>query len=154
LAVPGIAIRTTFIVGFPGETEADFAELLDFVKVQQFERVGVFTYFQEEGTDAAKLPDQVPDDVKNERQRILMQAQADVSRARMDALVGQTLDVLIDGASDDHEWVTVGRLETQAPDVDGVVYLEMPPEDIGPGQIRRVRIDRASDYDLVGTVVD
>jgi ribosomal protein S12 methylthiotransferase len=154
LAVPGIAIRTTFIVGFPGETEADFAELLDFVKVQQFERVGVFTYFQEEGTDAAKLPDQVPDDVKNERQRILMQAQADVSRARMDALVGQTLDVLIDGASDDHEWVTVGRLETQAPDVDGVVYLEMPPEDIRPGQIRRVRIDRASDYDLVGTVVD
>ena len=140
-AVPDIAIRTTFIVGFPGETDEDFAELVDFVESQQFERVGVFTYFQEDGTDAAKLPNQVPEEVKQERQRILMETQARVSRARMDALVGQTMDVLIDGPSDEHEWVITGRLETQAPDVDGSVYLDTPPDDVRPGQIRKVRID-------------
>ena len=151
-AVPDIAIRTTFSWASQGETDEDFAELVDFVESQQFERVGVFTYFQEDGTDAAKLPNQVPEEVKQERQRILMETQARVSRARMDALVGQTMDVLIDGPSDEHEWVITGRLETQAPDVDGSVYLDTPPDDVRPGQIQ-VRIDRASDYDLVGTVV-
>jgi ribosomal protein S12 methylthiotransferase len=153
-AVPGITIRTTFIVGFPGETEEDFAELLDFVKAQRFDRVGVFTYFQEDGTDAAKLAGQVDEEVKQARQRILMETQAEISRARMDALIGQTFDVLVDGKSDEHEWVVTGRLETQAPDVDGQVYLETPPDDIAPGQIRKVRIARASDYDLVGMVVE
>lgn len=152
-AVPGIAIRTTFIVGFPGETQEDFDELVDFVRTQKFERVGVFTYFQEDGTDAAKLPNQVPPDVIQERQRVLMEAQADVSRGRLDSLIGQELPVIIDGKSDEHDWVITGRLETQAPEVDGQVFLEMPPEDIAPGQIRMVRIERTSDYDLVGTVV-
>jgi len=152
-AVPDIAIRTTFIVGFPGETDEDFQELLDFVKVQKFDRVGVFTYFQEHGTDAAKLPNQVPEDLKAERQKLLMEAQADISRERMESLIGQTLDVLVDGASDEHEWVVTGRLETQAPEVDGQVFFDSPPTDMAPGQIRKVRIDRASDYDLVGTVV-
>jgi ribosomal protein S12 methylthiotransferase len=151
--VPGIAIRTTFIVGFPGETEEDFSELVDFIRVQKFDRVGVFTYFQEDGTDAALLPNQVPDDVKEDRQRVLMEVQADISRAHLDALIGTEVPVLIDGQSEDHEWVITGRLETQAPEVDGQVFLEMPPDDILPGQIRMVRIDRSSDYDLVGTVV-
>jgi ribosomal protein S12 methylthiotransferase len=126
---------------------------VDFVATQKFERVGVFTYFQEDGTDAASLPNQVSEEVKLDRQRILMETQAEVSRTRMEGLIGQTLDVLVDGQSDEHEWVITGRLETQAPDVDGQVYLETPPDDIAPGQIRKVRIDRASDYDLVGTVV-
>ena len=152
-AVPDIAIRTTFIVGFPGETESDFLELLDFVRTQKFERVGVFTYFQEDGTDAAKLPNQVPEDVKLRRQKTLMEAQAEVSRSRMESMIGQTFDVIVDGAADEHEWVVTGRLETQAPDVDGQVYFETPPDDIVAGQIRKVRIDRASEYDLVGTVV-
>ncbi len=152
-AVPDIAIRTTFIVGFPGETEEDFLELLDFVRTQKFERVGVFTYFQEDGTDAAKLPGQVPEDVKMQRQKVLMEAQAQVSRERMDDMIGETFDVIVDGPSDDHEWVITGRLESQAPDVDGQVYFETPPDDIAAGQIRKVRIDRASEYDLVGTVV-
>jgi len=151
--VPGIAIRTTFIVGFPGETDEDFSELVDFIRVQKFDRVGVFTYFQEDGTDAALLPNQVPDDVKEERQRVLMEVQAEISRARLDALIGTEVPVLIDGQSEDHEWVITGRLETQAPEVDGQVFLEMPPDNILPGQIRMVRIDRSSDYDLVGTVV-
>ncbi len=152
-AVPGIAIRTTFIVGFPGETDEDFEELVDFVRSQNFDRVGVFTYFQEDGTAAALLPDQVPEEVRLDRQRILMEVQAEVSRGRLDALIGQELPVLIDGPSDEHEWVVTGRLETQAPEVDGQVFLETPPDDIAPGQIRMVRIERSSDYDLVGTVV-
>ena len=152
-AVPGIAIRTTFIVGFPGETQEDFDELVDFVRTQKFERVGVFTYFQEEGTDAAQLPNQIPPEVIQERQRLLMEVQAEVSRERLDSLIGQELPVIIDGTSDEHDWVITGRLETQAPEVDGQVFLEMPPEDIAPGQIRMVRIERSSDYDLVGTVV-
>jgi ribosomal protein S12 methylthiotransferase len=151
--VPDIAIRTTFIVGFPGETDEDFAELLDFVEKQQFDRVGVFTYFQEEGTDAAELPGQVPEDVKLERQRILMEKQSEISARKLDEMIGRTLPVLIDGPSTEHEWVIGGRLETQAPEVDGQVYLDTPPDDIEPGQIRQVRIDRTSDYDLVGTVV-
>ena len=151
--VPDIAIRTTFIVGFPGETDEDFAELLDFIEKQQFERVGVFTYFQEEGTDAANLPNQVPEDVKLERQRILMERQSEISSSKLESMVGGIFPVLIDGPSSEHEWVIGGRLETQAPEVDGQVYLDAPPEDIAPGQIRKVRIDRTSDYDLVGTVI-
>jgi ribosomal protein S12 methylthiotransferase len=151
--VPGIAIRTTFIVGFPGETDHDFSELVDFVKAQNFERVGVFTYFQEDGTPAAELPNQVPEEIKLERQRILMEAQAEISAKRLDGMVGQVFPVLIDGQSDEHEWVITGRLPSQAPEVDGQVYIDGPPDDIAAGQIRQVRIDRTSEYDLVGTVV-
>jgi len=151
--VPDIAIRSTFIVGFPGETEEDFQQLLDFVKEQQFDRVGVFTYFQEDGTEAAKLPDQVPEEVRQDRQRRLMEAQAEISRERLGRLVGEVMPVLVDGPSTDHEWVISGRLRTQAPEVDGQIFLDEPPDDVKAGQIRMVRIDRTSDYDLVGTVV-
>jgi ribosomal protein S12 methylthiotransferase len=151
--VPDIAIRTTLIVGFPGETEADFVELVDFVEDQKFDRVGVFTYFQEDGTDAALLPGQVPDEVKEERQRILMEAQARISTQRLSSMVGTVHPVLIDGAAEDHSWVLTGRLRTQAPEVDGQVFLDAPPDDVAAGQIRMVHIDRTSDYDLVGTVV-
>ncbi len=151
--VPDIAIRSTFIVGFPGETEEDFQQLVDFVKEQQFDRVGVFTYFQEDGTEAAKLPDQVPEEVRQDRQRRLMEAQAEISRERLGRLVGEVMPVLVDGPSTDHEWVISGRLRTQAPEVDGQIFLDEPPDDVKAGQIRMVRIDRTSDYDLVGTVV-
>jgi ribosomal protein S12 methylthiotransferase len=151
--VPDIAIRSTFIVGFPGETEEDFEELVDFIRTQQFDRVGVFTYFQEDGTDAAELPEQVPEDVRLDRQRRLMEVQAEISRDRLGRLVGQTLPVLIDGPSTEHEWVVGGRLRTQAPEVDGQVFLDAPPDNVVAGQIRMVRIDRTSDYDLVGTVL-
>lgn len=151
--VPDIAVRTTFIVGFPGETDKDFAELQDFVKAQSFDRVGVFTYCQEEGTPAADLPDQVPERVKKERQKLLMKAQASISRRRLRALVGKTLPVLVDGPDEANAGVLVGRLSTQAPDVDGQVFLDDPPDDVRAGQFRQVRITRTSDYDLVGTVV-
>jgi len=151
--VPDVAIRTTFIVGFPGETDEDFEVLVDFVKSQRFDRVGVFTYFQEDGTDAAKLPDQVPEEVKLARQARLMEVQREISRERNEALVGRTIDVLIDGPADEDERVLVGRSASQAPEVDGQVFLDAPPSDAGPGQLRKVRIDRASDYDLVGRIV-
>ena len=152
--VPDIAVRTTFIVGFPGETESDFEELVDFVRDQRFDRVGVFTYFQEEGTHAATLPGQVPEEVRTERQAHLMQVQAEISRARNEALVGQVHTVLVDGPAVEDDRILAGRLATQAPDVDGQVLLDEADEDVRPGQLRQVRITAASDYDLVGRVVD
>ena len=152
--VPDIAIRTTFIVGFPGETDADFAELEDFVRTQRFDRVGVFTYFQEDGTDAATFGAQVPEDVKVERQRRLMAAQAEVSKARFDAMIGTVHTALVDGPAPDQPKVLTARLASQAPDVDGCVFLDGPPADVRPGQYRQVRITRASEYDLVGRIVN
>jgi ribosomal protein S12 methylthiotransferase len=151
--VPDIAVRTTFIVGFPGETDADFAELCDFVKQHRFDRVGVFTYCQEDGTPAATLPNQVPEDVKQERQRVLMDLQSEISRERLSRWVGQDVPVLIDGPSEEHEWVMSGRMTTQAPEVDGQVFLDTPPDDVQPGQIRTVKILQAASHDLVGMVV-
>jgi ribosomal protein S12 methylthiotransferase len=151
--VPDIAVRTTFIVGFPGETDADFAELCDFVRQHRFDRVGVFTYCQEDGTPAALLPNQVPEEVKQERQRILMDVQSDISRERLSRWVGQDVQVIIDGPSDEHEWVMAGRMTTQAPEVDGQVFLDTPPDDVLPGQIRTVKILQAASHDLVGMVV-
>lgn len=152
--VPDIAIRTTFIVGFPGETDEDFAVLSDFVEKQRFDRVGVFTYFPEDGTPAGAMPDQVADKVKNARQKALMKRQEVISKAKHRALVGREFDVLIDGPSKESEFVLSGRLATQAPDVDGQVYLVSPPEDARAGQFRRVRITRAAAHDLVGEIVD
>ena len=151
--VPDIAIRTTFIVGFPGETDADFAELLDFIEVQQFDRVGVFTYFQEDGTPAAELPGQVDDAVKEQRQKALMEAQARISLARHEALVGSRQTVLVDGPSSEHELVWSARLASQAPEVDGQVFLDAAPEDLRAGQLRSVEITRATEHDLVGRVL-
>ncbi|MDP2306386.1 MAG: 30S ribosomal protein S12 methylthiotransferase RimO [Pseudomonadota bacterium] len=152
--VPDIAIRTTFIVGFPGETDTDFAVLRDFVGSQGFERVGVFTYFQEDGTPAALLPGQVEEKVKLARQKELMKLQSDISRRKHKALVGKELTVLVDGPSKESELVLVGRLATQAPDVDGLVYLSEVGPEVRAGQLRKVRITRAAPHDLVGDVLE
>jgi len=151
--VPDLALRTTFIVGFPGETEADFRELEDFVRTWRFSRVGVFTYFQEDGTDAATLGDQVPDEVKEERQARLMALQAEISLEHHEALVGQTVDVMMDGVSDEHESLLVARLPTQAPDVDGQVFVTRAPGGIKAGDVVPCKIVQASPYDLVGELV-
>lgn len=151
--VPGIALRTTFIVGFPGESDADYEELVDFVRSQRFDRVGVFTWSAEEGTPAATLPDPVEESVKLARQKELMAAQAEVSEALHRRLLGQSVEVLVDGPAKESELVQVGRLATQAPEVDGVVYLDQAPEDLRPGQFRRVKIRRATAHDLVGRVL-
>jgi ribosomal protein S12 methylthiotransferase len=151
--VPDIALRTTFIVGFPGETDDDFEQLLSFVADQQFDRVGVFTYFQEDGTPAALLPDQVDDDVKVERQERLMALQAQISRKRLERLIGTEQLILIDGPSDEHELVISGRLATQAPEVDGQVYLDEAPDDVVAGQFRLAHILRTADHDLVAELI-
>ncbi|MFZ5475787.1 MAG: 30S ribosomal protein S12 methylthiotransferase RimO [Myxococcota bacterium] len=151
--VPDIAIRTTFIVGFPGETDADFEVLKDFVAAQQFDRVGVFTYFREDGTPAAALDGHVEEKVKLARQKELMRLQAGISKRKLKALVGTEQTVLVDGPSKESELVLAARLATQAPDVDGVVYLDDPPEHVRPGEFVDVRIAKAAAHDLVGRVL-
>ena len=146
--IPGVAIRTSFIVGFPGETEADFGELLEFVTATQFERVGVFRYSKEEGTTAAALPGQLPETVKRRRFDALMRTQATVSAALNRRLVGSEHPVLVCG--DDERGHLYGRLPSQAPEIDGVIHLrgEAPV-----GCISRVRVTAAGTYDLEGDVM-
>jgi ribosomal protein S12 methylthiotransferase len=141
--IPGVAIRTSFIVGFPGETDADFAELLAFVKEAHFERVGVFRYSKEEGTAAASLAGQLPERVKRHRFDLLMRAQADVSTALNRRLVGTVQQVLVCG--EDDRGRTYGRLGSQAPEIDGVVFLHGPAP---AGCITPARICAVSTYDL------
>jgi len=149
--VPDVAIRTSVMVGFPGESEADFAELLAFVKEQRFRHLGCFAYSQEEGTVAGRMPGQIDEDVKAERLAQIMAAQKTVSKNLLSAYAGQILPVLVEGPSPDHELVWQGRLAVQAPEVDGVVYLTDGP--VKAGQIQMVRIHETHDYDMVGAVV-
>jgi ribosomal protein S12 methylthiotransferase len=152
-AVPEIALRTTFIVGFPGETEERFETLLAFVRAARFDRVGAFVYSEEKGTPAAALPDDVPPDVKEDRRARLMQAQEEVSFDRQRALVGRTLPILVEGEHEESEYLLAGRTEWQAPEIDGSVILTDAPRVLYPGEFVEVRIDEAHAHDLVGAVV-
>jgi ribosomal protein S12 methylthiotransferase len=150
--VPGIAIRTALIVGLPGETEEDFQGLLRFVEEQRFERLGVFTYSAEEGTPAAGMPGQVPEELKRARYEAVMAAQQAISRAHQRALVGRRLEVLVEGASEETEHLLAGRNSQQAPDIDGLTYVS---EGVAyPGEIVTVEVTEAGDYDLAGKVVE
>jgi ribosomal protein S12 methylthiotransferase len=150
--VPGVALRTTLIVGFPGETDADFAELEGFVGDTQFDHVGVFTYSHEEGTRAFDLPDDVPAAVKRRRRNALMAKQKRIVARAQKARIGSEVDVLIDGPSAEHELVLQGRLEGQAPEIDPVVVLSgADPGAVRPGELIRARITGARAYDLVAT---
>jgi ribosomal protein S12 methylthiotransferase len=153
--VPGIAVRTTFITGFPGETEADFEELMAFVKNAEFDRVGVFTYSDEEGTGAFDLPDKVDAKIAKQRRARLMKEQSKISRRRNKARVGQTMRVLFEGESTETNLLWQGRIETQAPDIDGCVLINDAPEDFVPvpGEMVNVLITEAQQYDLVGRIV-
>jgi ribosomal protein S12 methylthiotransferase len=147
--IPNVVLRTTFITGFPGETEAQFEELCDFVSQTRFERMGVFTYSLEPGTPAVKLDGQLPEDVKEARRDVLMELQQDVAFEFGDSLVGYELDVLIDERVDDETWI--GRSFADAPEIDGVVYVK--GTDLAPGAFVPVQIEARQDYDLVGSVV-
>src|SRR6266550_2003202 len=153
--VPEIGVRTTFITGFPGETDEDFEELMALVRNVEFDRVGVFTYSDEEGTPAFELPDKVDPKVAKQRQRRLMKEQARISRRRNKARVGQTVRVLFEGEANESELLWQGRMETQAPDIDGCVLINDAPEGMipHPGQIVNVLIEEAQEYDLVGRMV-
>jgi ribosomal protein S12 methylthiotransferase len=144
--MPDIAVRTTFIVGYPGETDQEFDALLDFVQEMQFDRVGAFTYWPEAGTPAAKLPGQLPDVIKEERRERLMALQQEISLTKNLAQVGRSLDILIDGQGDG---ISVGRSYRDAPEIDGLVIIE---EELPVGEMVTVRITGAMHYDLYGEV--
>ncbi|HEY2434835.1 MAG TPA: 30S ribosomal protein S12 methylthiotransferase RimO [Vicinamibacterales bacterium] len=153
--VPGVTLRTTFIVGFPGETEAEFAELEAFVADTRFDHLGVFTYSHEEGTRAHAVADDVPAAVKRQRRDAIMTRQQRIVASRQEALIGTDVHVLIDGPSPEHELVTQGRLEGQAPDIDPVVYLtECDPTAYAGGDLVRARVVGARGYDLVVAPVE
>ena len=148
--LPGVALRTTFIVGFPGETAADFDELLGFVRAVGFDHVGVFTYSHEEGTSAHGLADDVPAAVKRQRQSALMSLQKRLVTAAQKRRIGRQVRLLVDGPSDEHDLVLRGRLEGQAPDIDPLVYLtDCDPSAFAAGQFITAEISGSRGYDLV-----
>lgn len=150
---PDAALRTTFIVGYPGETEEHFEALMDFVKKTRFHHLGVFPYWPEDGTPAAAMADQVDDEVKIARRDALMALQAEISAEIMDSYVGETLPVLIEQASEEWPGLYIGRTWFQAPDVDGVTYVSAPPDvELDLGTIVDVEIEKADTYDLSGLV--
>lgn len=146
-AAPEIRLRTTFIVGFPGEKDRHFNQLLDFVKEKRFDRLGVFRYSREKGTAAYMLPGQVKEDVKIKRERIVMEAQKKISEANLKKLAGKDLKVLIEGAN--KEYIR-GRTEFDAPEIDGAVYIKKGKKKIKPGDFCRVRIVSSKEHDLFG----
>ncbi|MEO6666133.1 MAG: radical SAM protein, partial [Nitrospiria bacterium] len=149
--IPNVAIRTSFIVGFPGETDTEFEQLVEFVAEQAFDRVAVFTYSVEDGTAAERLGDPVEAEVKAERRQRLLDLQLDIAQAKGEELVGARRTVLIDGPSQDDQFVLEGRMATQAPEIDGVVYLSEDAAE--PGEFVEVEVTEALGYDLVGQVV-
>jgi ribosomal protein S12 methylthiotransferase len=152
--VPGVSLRTTFIVGFPGETEADVDELSRFVQDHAFDHVGVFTYSHEDGTSAYQLQDDVPNGEKRSRRARIMSQQKRLVTARQRARVGERTRVLVDGPASEHELVLKARLMTQAPDIDASVYLtECDPSTIRPGSFVDVEIVGARAYDLLARPV-
>jgi len=153
--VPGVALRTTFIVGFPGETEAEFGELERFVREVRFDHLGVFTYSHEEGTSAFGLADDVPAGEKADRRTALMSLQRSLVGERNRGRVGERIRVLVDGAAPEHELVLKGRFEGQAPDIDSVVYLsDCDPAAVASGSFVRAEIVDARDYDFVARPID
>ena len=149
--VPGVAIRTSFIVGFPGETAEDFARLLDFVKAARFDNVGVFTYSDEEGTASHHLRGRVPARVKEARRRKLMTLQEGISAGRNRARVGERIEVLVEGTHPDTDLLLRGRAAIQAPEIDGQVIIN--DGTAAPGTFVTVEITEAHPYDLVGRVI-
>jgi ribosomal protein S12 methylthiotransferase len=142
-ALPDIAIRTTFIVGYPGESEEEFQTLLDFMQEIQFDHVGAFTYFQEKGTFAEKLGDPVPEDVKQKRLERLMSLQQDISLQKNQTWVGKSISMLVEGYNDG---ISIGRSFRDAPEIDGMVFVE---GNLPIGEIVEVKVTDALVHDLI-----
>ncbi len=153
--VPGIAIRTTFITGFPGETDVEFGEMLSFVNEMELENVGVFTYSPEPGSGAEPLGDPVPAEVKEERRAILMDAQRPIAKAKNRARKGKTFDALLEGPCGETDLLLEGRIAAQAPEIDGRLLINEVPDGWTPeiGRLVRVKVTGAHEYDLVGKVL-
>jgi ribosomal protein S12 methylthiotransferase len=146
--LPALCIRTTFLVGFPGETDADFRQLLAFLDEGRFERVGAFAYSHEEGTPSFDMPGQLPEAVKQARLEELMYHQRGIARQINREMVGRPVDVLVEGTSDESDLVWVGRTAQQAPEIDGKTWLSNT-EGVAPGRIIKAVVRQATDYDLV-----
>ena len=151
--VPGIVLRTTLMTGFPGETEEDFEELCRFVQEAQFQRLGCFAFSPEEGTPAAKLPDQLPEEVKQRRRDIVMEEQQRISDRYNEQQIGKTVTVLVE-SYDRYAECWFGRSEADAPDIDGKVFFAAPAGTVQPGDMRRIKITDTMDWDLMGEIVD
>ena len=152
--IPGVAIRTSFIAGFPGETDADFETLCQFVEAAQFDRMGVFSYSDEDTSRSYELDGKVDARTIANRKRKLMAIQRRISRAKNKGMVGREVDVLVEGTSPDTDLLWTARMPTQAPDIDGNVMInDFEGAAPAPGQMRRLRITEAHDYDLIGTLL-
>jgi len=153
-AMPDVGLRTSFIVGFPGETEEEFNEVLTFVKNVEFDNVGVFLYSDEEGTGAFELDAKVPRRTANRRRNQLMKQQAKISTAKLQSMVGRRVEILLEGVSEESDLLLKGRTETQAPDIDGHVLIN-DLEGCSPqtGNFYLTEITESLEYDLVGRIV-
>ena len=151
-AIPDATIRTTLIVGFPGETEENFEELVEFVKEFQFDYAGVFKYSREEDTVAYRLPDQVDEDVKERRYAELVNLQSEIAEKKNRKLLGKTVDVMIDGVSSESEYLLEGRMRGQALEIDGKVLTT--DGTAKPGEIVKVKLEQNFDYDFIGPIVE
>jgi len=152
-AIPDITLRTTVITGFPGETDEEFESLMSFVEKTKFDRLGAFTYSQEEGTPAAKMQDQIDEDIKLERKNAIMELQKDISAQMCEMSVGKVLKVIIEGRLAEDTNVYCGRSEKDAPDIDAMVFVRSE-EELLTGEFVNVKITEAGDYDLYGEVVE
>ncbi len=150
-AIPDICLRTTLITGFPGETEEDHEELMEFVDTCEFDRLGVFTYSQEEDTPAAQMPDQIPEEVKENRQAELMELQQEIAFDKAESMVGRELEVMIEGQVAG-ENAYIGRTYRDAPNVDGYIFINTE-ETLISGDFARVRVTGALEYDLIGELI-
>ena len=150
--IPDIAIRTTLISGFPGETEEDHETLMEFVDEMEFERLGVFAYSAEEDTPAAGFPDQIPQEVKEERRDAIMELQQEISFDHSQSMIGRSLDVMIEGKVAD-ENAYVGRTYMDGPGVDGMIFIQTG-EELMSGAFVRARVTGALEYDLIGEIED
>lgn len=152
--VPGIAVRTTFILGFPGEGDAEFQELCEFVRSAQFDNLGAFTYSPEPGSGSEPLGDPIPPEEKERRKDFLLSLQRPIARRKNRTLRGQTLEAIVESPCDETEHLLEGRIRSQAPEIDGRLLInDTAGRDVSPGDIVRVRISDTHDYDLVGGMV-
>lgn len=149
--IANLILRTTVIVGFPGESESDFNELKDFIIENQFDRLGVFKYSNEENTDAFNYQDQIHESIKEERHNIIMSIQQEISNRKNEQLLGQTVEAVVEGPSPEHDYLVKGRIWSQAPDIDGVTYIASP-EPLKVGDVVSIRITDTHHYDISGEV--
>lgn len=150
--IPDIALRTTLITGFPGETEEQHEEVCDFIREMKFDRLGVFTYSQEEGTPAASFDGQIDEEIRKDRQDRLLTLQQEVSKQRNENMIGRTLDVFIEGYMSD-ENAYVGRTYADTPNIDGLIFIQTP-ETLNTGDFVKVTVTGALEYDLIGELID